>query len=212
MAAPGEITIKDLSGDWVMVRIASISNSYFKPHRQFLSLALVSPPHLSLPSNCPPLLLNQSLTIPQNKTLSDDTDAVLTLQGIGWLTRKAVGLATITLHTKQYTDSDNITHIDIDQTATGGIKGTTEIRVLNWAERDHKDYFFGHLKGRSRWLANFDEIEDPIESYVVNAEKGWTAQQVWGFAIVDGKRYHTRRVVVTKGQEVSKVRLVFNRA
>jgi len=186
MAAPADITIKDLSGDWIM-----------------------------------------------NKTLSDDTDAVLALQGISWLTRKAIGFATITLHTKQYSDSDNISHIDIDQTATGGIKGTTEIRVLNWKEREHDDHIFGHLKGRSRWLANFDEIEDPylkegwldvdsekggpngevhIESTVVNEEKGWTAQQVWGFAIVDGTRYYVRRVVVTKGKEVLKVRLVYNRA
>ena len=168
----------------------------------------------------------------QNKTLSDDADAVLALQGVSWLTRKAIGFATITLHTKQYTDSDNITHIDIDQTATGGIKGTTEIRVLNWTEREHDDHIFGRVKGRSRWLANFDEIEDPflkegwldvdsekggpngelhIESSVVNQEKGWTAQQVWGFAIVDGKRHYTRRVIVTKGKEVVKVRLVYNR-
>jgi hypothetical protein len=49
-----------------------------------------------------------------------------------------------------------------------------------------------------------------IESYVINEEKGWDARQVWGFAIVDGKRYYTRRVVVTKGKEVLRVRLVYN--
>jgi len=45
---------------------------------------------------------------------------------------------------------------------------------------------------------------------VINEEKGWDARQVWGFAIVDGQRYYTRRVVVTKGKEVLRVRLVYN--
>ncbi|KAG4422686.1 hypothetical protein IFR04_004164 [Cadophora malorum] len=182
MAAPAEVTLKDLTGQWVM-----------------------------------------------NKTLSDDTDAVLALQGIGWWTRKAISLATVTLHTKQYTE-DNITHIDIEQTATGGVKGTTELRALNWVEHTHNDHVFGNVKGKARW-SSFQEIDDDflkegwlegeeevagpdgekhVESLAVNEEKGWTARQIWGFAIVDGKRYYTRRVVVSKGSEVLKVRLVYN--
>jgi len=183
MAAPPEITLKDLTGRWVM-----------------------------------------------NKTLSDDSDPVLVLQGVGWWQRKAISLATVTLHTKQYTGEDGVTHIDIEQTATGGIKGTTELRILDWAERAHEDHIFGSLKGKTRWL-NMDTIEDPfqkdgwlmgdeekagpngelfIESFVVNEERGWTADQIWGFAIVDGQRYYTRRIVVTKGKEVLKIRLVYN--
>jgi len=164
-----------------------------------------------------------------NKTLSDDTDAILALQGIGWWTRKAIGLATITLHVKQYVDEKGHTHVDIEQTATGGIKGTTELREFDWQERSHTDHIFGALKGRSRWLG-LDIVEDPflkdgwlegeeeasgpegekhMESYVV-AEKGWTGDQIWGFAIIDGQRYHTRRVVITKGDTVLKARLVYN--
>ncbi|KAK0127231.1 hypothetical protein ONS96_006784 [Cadophora gregata f. sp. sojae] len=182
MAAPAEVTLKDLTGNWVM-----------------------------------------------NKTLSDDTDAVLALQGIGWWTRKAISLATVTLHTKQYVE-ENITHIDIEQTATGGVKGTTELRALNWVEHTHTDHVFGTVKGKARW-SSFQEIDDEflkegwlegeeeaagpegekhVESFAVNEEKGWTARQIWGFATVDGKRYYTRRVVVTKGSEVLKVRLVYN--
>jgi hypothetical protein len=173
-----------------------------------------------------------NLSITQNKPLSDDPDPVLSLQGVSWFTRKAISLATITLHTKQYFSSDDkATHIDIEQTATGGIKGTTEIRVLNWSERSHEDHLFGNVKGQSRWLTSLDQVDDAflkegwldvdsekggpdgeifIESYVINEEKGWDARQVWGFAIVDGKRYYTRRVVVTKGKEVLRVRLVYN--
>jgi len=183
MAAPAEITIKDLTGQWVM-----------------------------------------------NKTLSDDTDALLALQGVGWWRRRAIGLATVTLDVKQYVGDDGKPHIDIDQTATGGIKGTFEKRTLDWEIRAHTDHIFGDLKGRSRYL-NLDAVEDPflkdgwlegdeekggpngevhIESWVENEERGWTADQIWGFAIIDGQRYYTRRVTVKKGDEVQNVRLVYN--
>lgn len=146
------------------------------------------------------------------------------------MTRKAIALATITLHVKQYTDDAGNTHVDIDQTATGGIKGTTELRELNWEFREHEDHLFGKLKGKSRWcgldVANDDFLKEGwlegdeekggpagelhIESYVENEEKGWTGEQIWGFATVDGKRYYTRRVIVAKGDTVMKVRLVYN--
>ncbi|TAQ90996.1 hypothetical protein B7494_g739 [Chlorociboria aeruginascens] len=183
MAAPAEITLKDLSGDWVM-----------------------------------------------NKTLSDDTDALLTLQGVGWFTRKAISLSTITLHTKQYTDDKNTVHIDIDQTLSGGISGTSERRTLDWTEREHEDHIFGKLTGKTRWL-DLDAVEDPymkdgwlsegeqsgpggethIETFVENKDGGWTADQIWGFVIIDGVRYYTRRVVVKKGEVVVKARLVYDR-
>lgn len=57
---------------------------------------------------------------------------MLTLQGIGWIVRKAISIATITLDVKQYRDDEGVEHIDIEQTATGGVKGTTENRTLDW--------------------------------------------------------------------------------
>jgi hypothetical protein len=146
--------------------------------------------------------------------------------------RKAIAWATVTLHTKQYPDDDGRTHIDIEQTATGGIRGTTELRVLDWTTRSHSDHIFGNLSGKSRWVSiDNPEIPDQflkegwlegeeenggpngerhIESFVINEENGWTAEQIWGFAIVDGQRYYTRRVVVAKGEEKRMVRFVYN--
>ena len=43
-------------------------------------------------------------------------------------------------------------HLDIAQMLTGGLAGTIEKRILNWTEREHKDYIFGHVVGRSRLL------------------------------------------------------------
>ena len=65
------------------------------------------------------------------------------------------------------------------------------------------------------WLHDDAEKGGPagelhIESYVENDERGWTGEQIWGFADVDGKRYYVRRVVIKKGGEELKVRLVYN--
>lgn len=147
--------------------------------------------------------------------------------------RKAIAWATVTLSIKQYQDDTGLTHIDTDQTATGGIKGTQELRALDWTERSHDDHIFGKLKGKSRWIATgspeyeaLDQFmrdgwleegeeggpngETHVQSWVVNEERGWTAEQIWGFAIIEEKRYYTRRVVATKGDEVLVVRLVYD--
>ncbi|KAH0560083.1 hypothetical protein GP486_003389, partial [Trichoglossum hirsutum] len=114
--------------------------------------------------------------------------------------RTAISYATITLSIKQYDekrdDSSSVTRIDIDQTATGGINGTTERRILDWTPREHSDYLFGAVTGKSRWRrleeiggneedAKFlatgwlDEVKETglVESYVVSDENEWTARQ-----------------------------------
>jgi hypothetical protein len=179
----------------------------------------------------------------QNKKESGDTDAVLSLQGIGWLTRKAIGMAGITQHLKQYPDADDasITHIDFDQVVTGGLKGTTELRTLDWQYRPHSDQIFGSLKGRSRFnkvaalgeavkeVRGGDEEDakflaegwdeetlagEIVEAYVESDDNGWVGVQAWGFATVTigGKeeRRHVRNVVVKKGKNVKRIRLVFD--
>ncbi|KAI4149087.1 MAG: hypothetical protein LQ340_004792, partial [Diploschistes diacapsis] len=153
----------------------------------------------------------------QDKTLSDDFDPILALQGMGWLTRKAIGLATVTQSIKHYSSSPSpsssagakgTVHIDTEQTVTGGISASPEYRVLDWQERPHSDRIFGELVGRSRyvdpralpdaelgadkdWLAGgWDEEGEKVESLVENRAAGWTAVQIWGFAVVEGKRRH----------------------
>ena len=95
--------------------------------------------------------------------------------------------------------------IDIDQLATGGVKGTTEKRTLDWTYREHSDWLFGDLKGKSRWSSFKQVLEDAkdketneqddakwltegwlpetsdgevVEAYVESNNKGWTSRQV----------------------------------
>lgn len=82
--------------------------------------------------------------------------------------------------------------IDINQTLTGGFKGTTELRSLDWVERSHYDDIFGNVMGKSRRV-KLAEIEDEylktgwpeelveeglIESFVISEENAWVATQV----------------------------------
>ena len=142
MAAPSSITTLDLSSTWVMVGIV----------------------HFLLTSNAILIPLN----ISQNKTLSDDTDEILRLQGVSWFTRRAIALSTITLYVRHYKDDDGVEHIDIDQTLTG-IPGTSENRILDWTFREHDDYLFGSVLGKTR-RANVDEIENEY------LKEGWLYQ------------------------------------
>lgn len=106
----------------------------------------------------------------QNKTLSDPTDEILTLQGVSWFKRKIIAVGTVTLYVKHY-KTDNVENVDIDQTITGGIPGTREERILDWVSREKSDSLFGDVVARSRRV-KLDEIE---EEYL---KKDWTADTV----------------------------------
>ncbi|KAF5849863.1 hypothetical protein GGP41_005297 [Bipolaris sorokiniana] len=161
-----------------------------------------------------------------NKSESDAFDPVLSLQGIGWLTRKAIGVATLTqyLHQSPVDGSDGVptTHIKIDQVLTGGIKSSPENRTLDWTYREHTDFIFGVIKGRSRystlqkfqqestetgatdedirymtegWLKETQEGEI-IESFMSNAANKWISWNVWGFAESGGERKLIKKFTV----------------
>ncbi|PLN76868.1 hypothetical protein BDW42DRAFT_177918 [Aspergillus taichungensis] len=220
MAAPTDVTIKNLAGEWVM-----------------------------------------------DKSISNPTEPVLALQGMGWMTRKALNMATITLNVKHAIPDPakpTVHQIDIAQSLTGGIPGTSETRITDWEKRLHEDHVFGKLDGQSRYLRGSSvdgkvrpavvvntKVDDTVlaekvarflrgeilndgaetegflveaeaaeefgegeglwlQSFVVNNEKGWTAEQVWGFENINGQRLHSRRVVVAKDGKCEMARLVYS--
>ncbi|KAK8924738.1 hypothetical protein MANI_002584 [Metarhizium anisopliae] len=172
--------------------------------------------------------LNGQWTV--NKELSESTDPALTIQGIGYFIRTGISYATISLSVNQYEappkppneSTGTVVHIDIDQSASG-LTNTQENRCLDNTYRDHTDWLFGHVKGRSTWVG-LDEIEDAylkngweaeadgklIFSHVESLDAGWTATQVWGFQLVNGERRYCRNIVVAKGSERAEFRLVYD--
>jgi hypothetical protein len=161
---------------------------------------------------------------------------------VGWLLRKALGVATVTQSLRQsFTTGDDgkhIAQITIDQFITGGLKGTTENRTLDWQYRGHSDWLFGTLQGRSRyttlkaimeeskgkgvveedakflsegWLKETEEGE-VVESFVDNEDAKWTGWQIWGFVKKDGERRLARSFAIRRKDknEVVRVRLFYD--
>jgi len=209
-----------------IAKTASYDDSIIRnetPHSLVLSQStptMAAPPSITT--------LDLSATWVMNKTLSDDTDEILRLQGVSWWRRRAIALATVTLYVRHYKDDSNIEHIDIDQTLTG-IPGTSELRILDWTLREHEDYLFGQVVGKSRRV-KVDEIEneflrdgwlpDTVESGAINSyvksdtpksNTTWIAEQTWGFEKIDDERHYVRHVdFIGPGDEHIQARLVYD--
>lgn len=60
----------------------------------------------------------------------------------------------------------------------------------------------------SSWL---EEVSGKhIQMVTRSVNSGWILEQTWGFEEICDKRYHTRRTVVTKGNQMRKGRLVYD--
>lgn len=139
--------------------------------------------------------------------------------------RRIIAMATITLTINQTVDSTTgHTHLGIESKPNGGLPGTMEKRVLDWAPVTLNHAMLGNIRGRSKWckLADLESeflregweegTEEVMHFYTVHLdEKGLVTQQVVGFMVIDGVRYHARRLLVTKGTtERIEAKLVYN--
>ncbi|KAK8139044.1 hypothetical protein PG984_002424 [Apiospora sp. TS-2023a] len=193
MAAPQEVTIHNLSGQWFF-----------------------------------------------NKSMSDDMNALMELQGVPWLVRKAAAMMSVTARLTQTTDAATGTSsIQIETTATGGFKGEDKTYKLDGSEmRTENKFGVSHVRAQWLNLSESDQprsmspeggpldpylaedwIEEPCEKlegkpgfvqvYVVQEGGEGTAEQVFGFCMIDGKRYHVQKTVATKDNKTVKVRAVY---
>ncbi|KAE9365419.1 hypothetical protein N431DRAFT_430924 [Stipitochalara longipes BDJ] len=134
-------------------------------------------------------------------------------------------MATITLTITQTVDSTTgNTQLDIESKPNGGLPGTMEKRVLDWAPVTLNHALLGNIRGRSRWckLSDLDApflrdgweegTDEVIHFYTQHLDdKRLVTQQVMGFVVIDGVRHHARRVLVTKGEkERLEAKIVYN--
>jgi len=161
----------------------------------------------------------------------NDVDRILSLQGVGWFKRKAIMYGTVTLNIKHYKNEANEEKIDIDQTMTGGIPGTSEYRTLIWKEKENEDHLFGPVVAKSRRLKpeeltevneflkagwTKETLEDgPIQAYAESdtAKSGntWNGNQVWGIEVIQGEKRYARHVDFTgPGNENIQTKLIYD--
>ncbi|KAL4793758.1 hypothetical protein BDV19DRAFT_390959 [Aspergillus venezuelensis] len=107
---------------------------------------------MAIPSDITLKTLKGSWTL--DKSVSDSSDSILRLQGVSWLTRKAISAATLTLHfTSSTIETENGTEIPqltMRQTLTGGIPGSTEERIMDWKERLRSNHVYGDILSKSK--------------------------------------------------------------
>ncbi|KAL2860975.1 uncharacterized protein BJX67DRAFT_386132 [Aspergillus lucknowensis] len=92
-----------------------------------------------------------------DKSISDDMDGMLKLQGVGWLTRKGISAARLTLSftsTVEPSPSSGspVLHLTMRQTLSGGIPGSTEERITDWTERERSNHIYGDVLSRSKLI------------------------------------------------------------
>ncbi|CAI7632645.1 hypothetical protein PCG10_006809 [Penicillium crustosum] len=146
-----------------------------------------------------------------NESLSESAAEILKVQGVNWLTRKVIAMANVTLTIDQRKDENGNTLLDIENKPSGGLPATQEKRVLNWQPVELNHGLFGNIRGRSR-ICKLADLEDDYlrQGWEDGTEevmhfktehldsKGVVTQQVAGFIVLNGTRYHARRVLVTK--------------
>lgn len=184
---------------------------------------------MAVPASLTILDISGKFTMNKELSETDKTDAILGLQGVGWLKRKAISFGTLTLAVKHFKDDAGVETINIDQTLTGGIPGSSEQRILLWEDREVEDANFGAVLTKARrikpselsteWL-KMNWTPDTVENGVVQIisksdtpKSGytWDADQTWGIEEVNGERRYTRHVVFRgPNEEVIESRMVYD--
>ncbi|KAF3316032.1 hypothetical protein TWF173_002812 [Orbilia oligospora] len=132
-----------------------------------------------------------------NRELSGDTDAILSYQSIGWLTRKTLGRVPVTITLTQTKEA-----VQVDSVAAGFITTNETVQL------DDKSYPLNHKvwgeitsKAKLIKVSDIDDEtlkegwvgEDVIEVTSQSEVNKWKATQIWGFQDVEVKGEKQRR-------------------
>ncbi|KAJ5646370.1 hypothetical protein N7490_002742 [Penicillium lividum] len=162
-----------------------------------------------------------------NRKLSDDPDAVFALQGVPWFTRKVLRFASLSLqitqsvslsdagsdsNTDSLSDIGSVTTMHVKQVVhPGGFNSETSC-PLNGVGQDMSLPIFGDIVMQLKYMNTTDVKDDllrqafedgccaskVIDEAAYNTRMGWTAHVLWGFEMINGKRYLTRTAVTSK--------------
>jgi len=139
------------------------------------------------------------------------------------------------MYISQVVDDSGVKTLTFDQTASiaiGGVKGETEVRVLDWREEHHTSMIFGTTSHRSRLIqlrTALDEngkhlhpfltdgildegpvgTDSNVYDIVAHSTNGWVIQQLWGFGMINGERWFVRKTLITKGDVEVTIRGIY---
>ncbi|KAL6237538.1 hypothetical protein BDW75DRAFT_79080 [Aspergillus navahoensis] len=102
-----------------------------------------------------------------DKSVSVNMDGILKLQGVSWLSRKAISAATVTLNFTSSVEpspssGEPAVHLTMRQTLTGGIGASAEERITDWVERERSNHIYGDVLSRSRLIKGAREEDGSV--------------------------------------------------
>ncbi|THG98369.1 hypothetical protein EW026_g3796 [Hermanssonia centrifuga] len=137
----------------------------------------------------------------QNKSLSDNTDEILRLQGVGLLVRKALGMATLYV---------TINHLNEDETSVENkLFGPTISKTRRAKPEDLEEIYL--KEGWSEATKEHGIIHILNKSDTEKSKNTWIIEGAWGIEEVGGEPRYVRHVYFTgpKGEEI-RARMVFD--
>ncbi|KAF5343798.1 hypothetical protein D9758_016211 [Tetrapyrgos nigripes] len=147
-----------------------------------------------------------------NKALSDTMDTMFRIQGLGWVTRKALGLASITAHITPSVQDNGVERSAQSLSISNPILGKMvyKSRKIKLSEVTKDDEYLkegqsGSLK--EGWDTSADDTL--INSHVVG--KGWVQDETWGLMDFNGKKHFTMRYcIVNDAKEETDLKIVYD--
>lgn len=95
---------------------------------------------------------------------------------------------------------------------------------VNGERKDYSLPIFGHVMMQLRYINVADVPDEALRAKLIegnpsnividecaeNSFKGWQAKVIWGFEMIEGKRYLTRHVTTTKDEDKVDARMVYD--
>ncbi|KAL9120107.1 MAG: hypothetical protein Q9187_003341 [Circinaria calcarea] len=159
------------------------------------------------------------------------------MQGLPWILRKVANFATVQLLMEQslLPPTQNVgrpatpedtptTMIEVTQIISPGGFSSKDTYILDTMLREASVPLFGKIAVTIQYIP-VSSIDDPtvrtrfeasgepgtaILEVVKSVTNGWETSAFWGFEDINGKRYHTRNSITTKGDLSLKLRVVYD--
>ncbi|KAL2846161.1 hypothetical protein BJY01DRAFT_175687 [Aspergillus pseudoustus] len=112
-----------------------------------------------------------------DKEHSTGLEEVLKLQGIGWITRKAILASSVTLKITQHSEvtassGDLVNSITLEQVLSSGLRGGPEKRLLDWSKSKYNDTLFGMVIIQSQYVSGLKDSNMKTQPVFIAATPG----------------------------------------
>ncbi|KAF3902260.1 hypothetical protein AA313_de0207592 [Arthrobotrys entomopaga] len=145
-----------------------------------------------------------------------NTDEILAGQGIGWLKRKALAVAPVTITITHTVPADGSPEVLQVESVALKVISSSETITIDGESRKSVHPLWGDITLSAKkikiadisdeklkeggWLG--EEVIEVIAGNVTTKESDkWTAVQIWGFQTIDGQHRYFRRVRLDHGKE-----------